>query len=463
MDVIADRYELMDLLGHGGMARVYAARDRVLDRRVAIKLLRDEIGRDAILRERFLREAKLAARLNHTHIVRVYDAGIEADTPWIAMELIDGPSLQEEMAGAGPLDMARSVEVVAQVLQALGVAHHAGVVHRDVKPANVLLGVDDAKLSDFGIAKSLQGGGDLTQTNQFIGTPKYIAPEVATGMPASSRSDIYSAAAMLWEMLAGRPPFEHTNPLTLAMMHRTDPLPSLAEIRPDLPAPLVQAVQTGMAKDPADRPDDAAAFADLLVAGSRGAEIPVSTPTSPTVALPRVADTSQADVQSRDQTMALSRPPGHPSPGEATRSSSSRGGLGVAVAIVLLLGAAVFAYSLTTSDSSDPSTPATAAPSVTATTTPTTTPAQATPEALLPSDAPAPSTQEPPRSDPAVQEPAAPEPATTPPAPPEPAAPQPTADPPAPTEPPAPAEPPAGPTPVPTPGPAQPPGPTPAN
>lgn len=461
MDVIADRYELMDLLGHGGMARVHAARDQVLDRRVAIKLLREEIGRDPVLRERFLREAKLAARLNHSHIVRVYDAGIEADTPWIAMEVVDGPSLQEEMAGAGPLDMERSVDVVAQVLQALGAAHNAGVVHRDVKPANVLLGSDDAKLSDFGIAKSLQGGGDLTQTNQFIGTPKYIAPEVATGLPASTRSDIYSAAVMLWEMLAGHPPYEHDNPLTLAMMHRTDPLPSLADQRPDLPQALVQAIQTGMAKDPADRPDDAAAFADLLVAGSKGASIPVSTATSPTVALPRVA--AQPDAQPlREATMALSKPPDSPSPQAPRRSSPRTGGWGVAVIVAVLLGLALFAYSLTSTPSADPAAPtATLAPSPGPATSPPAdvAPVTATDVApvapVAPASEPPPAAPEPPAD--ASEAPAAPT------APEQVAPPQTEPAPPPVSQPPAPAEAPVEATPPPTPEPVQPPEASPAN
>lgn len=343
MDLVADRYELFECLGQGGMARVHAARDRVLDRRVAVKLLHDDIGRDPVLRERFLREAKLAARLNHSNIVRVYDAGIEADTPWMAMELVDGPSLLEEMTGAGPLDTTKSVEVVAQVLQALGAAHAAGVIHRDVKPANVLLTAQDAKLSDFGIAKSLQGGGDLTQTNRFIGTPKYIAPEVATGMPASSRSDIYSAAVVLWEMLAGSPPFQHDNPVTLAMMHQTDPLPSLSGARPDLPLPLVQAVETGLAKEPAGRPDDAQAYADLLLSASTGRSPATDAALSPTVMIrPPVAPTPVP----REQTLALSRP-SQPLSDPPPAKSSRRGGWGVAAVITVLLGVAVVAFAMT--------------------------------------------------------------------------------------------------------------------
>ncbi|WP_370325739.1 serine/threonine-protein kinase [Euzebya sp.] len=356
VDLIADRYELLSALGQGGMAHVYTARDRVLDRRIAVKLLRADIGRDDVLRERFLRESRLAARLNHAHIVRVYDAGVDGDTPWMAMELVDGTSLLDRMSTSGPLPAEEAVEITTQVLDALTAAHRAGVVHRDVKPANVLLSPDGAKLSDFGIAKSLQAVSDLTQTNQFMGTPKYTAPEVAMGLAADARSDLYSAAVVLWEMLAGEPPFTHENPLALAMMHRTDPLPSLAERRPDLPPALVRAVEAGLAKDPGDRPGDTAAFAALLAAGLAGHDPGIAAvatqviPTQPPPAAPATAPPV------REQTLAMprpavaasqpagppSRPPGGGRP--AGRGSRGPGTLGVVLAVVVLLGLAAAAF-----------------------------------------------------------------------------------------------------------------------
>ena len=216
MRVIAGRYEIRESLGSGGMANVHRARDRVLDRDIALKLLREDIGKDATLRERFLREARLAGSLNHRNIVRVYDAGVDHETPWMAMELVDGPSLREHMTEIGPYPADDAVTAMAEILSALEAAHETGVVHRDIKPANILLAPDGAKLGDFGIAKSLVAAGrDLTQFNQFLGTPKYTAPEVATGEAATTRSDLYSAGVVFWEMLAGHPPFEHANPLTI--------------------------------------------------------------------------------------------------------------------------------------------------------------------------------------------------------------------------------------------------------
>ena len=292
MHLIADRYELLESLGSGGMARVHLARDTVLERRLAIKLLRDDIGADPTLRERFLREARTAGALNHRHIVRVYDAGLDGATPWMAMELVEGPSLRERMTDVGRYPLADAQEVMSQVLQALQAAHDADVVHRDIKPANILLGADGAKLGDFGIAKSLGTvGADLTQVNQFLGTPKYTAPEVATGDPATRRSDLYSAAVVFWEMLAGEPPYDHPNPLTLAMMHRTDPLPSLAAHRPDVPAEAVAVIEAALSKDPQERPSRAEDMAASLAAALDPAQ--ASTQVLPTA--PAAVPTALAD------------------------------------------------------------------------------------------------------------------------------------------------------------------------
>ncbi|HUG83245.1 MAG TPA: protein kinase, partial [Euzebya sp.] len=408
MRVIADRYELHESLGHGGMARVYVAIDRILDRRVAMKLLRDDVGRDDVLRERFLREARLAGGLTHRNIVRVFDAGVDAETPWIAMELVEGPSLREAMSSQGHYDAAEAVDLISQVLEALGAAHAAGVVHRDIKPANILIAADGPKLSDFGIAKSLAGGADLTQTNQFMGTPKYTAPEVAMGHPATPQADVYSAAVVLWEMLAGEPPYEHDNPLTLAMMHRTDPLPSLSAARPDLAVTLVAAVEAGLAKEPPDRPVDAKAFAAVLDAGLRG-DVGAAAAMTATAVLPRVPVPPAPRVPPpREPTMAMPAPvavarpgrgpsqghargPGRGSaPGPAARRAvppprRGRGGAGVAVVVVVLLLLAAFAYSRTDSSPADPEPTATQTPAPTPSATPTSSaPAEPAPPAPPP-------------------------------------------------------------------------------
>jgi tRNA A-37 threonylcarbamoyl transferase component Bud32 len=393
--VIADRYELLETLGQGGMASVHVARDRVLDRRVALKLLREDIGRDQVLRERFLREARLSANLSHANVVRVYDAGVDGRTPWMAMELVDGPALREEMTRSGPMAADRVVELMGQVLAGLAAAHAAGVIHRDVKPANVLLAPDGAKLGDFGIAKSLaMAGADLTQANQFMGTPKYIAPEVAIGKPASVRSDLYSAAVLTWEMLAGVPPFDHENPLTLAMMHRTDPVPPLADHRPDLPPALVTAVEAGLAKDPEGRPADAAAFATLLRAGLRGDAGAVAASAATQV----ISRPPPPPAPSRERTLALPLPAAGAAPprpvgagavggGPPPRPASGRGGWGLALLVVGLLAAAVVAFVLT-GGGDGPGVGATPAPTAGAL-PPTTAPPTAAPAAPAPAPQPA--------------------------------------------------------------------------
>ncbi|MGI9018015.1 MAG: protein kinase domain-containing protein [Euzebya sp.] len=413
MDVIAERYELLEVLGEGGMARVHAARDIVLDRRVAMKLLRSDIGRDEILRERFLQESRLAARLNHANIVRVYDAGVQQDTPWMAMELVEGSSLRSEMTQTGQMPAQRAVEVATQILAGLAAAHDAGVIHRDVKPANVLMGPDGVRLGDFGIAKALQGGGDLTRTNQFMGTPKYTAPEVAMGMPASVRSDLYAAAVVLWEMLAGEPPFEHDNPLTLAMMHRTDPLPALAELRPDLGSALITAVEAALAKEPADRPADAQAFADLLAAGLKGDTVAVAAGIAPTMALPRIPAQSQPPPPVvRQQTAVLPRPvppPRSRAPSSARSAPPQRGvAWGLAAVVLLLLAIAAVSFMLTQSDPTDPAVTPSDAPTLPTPTAPVAIPGSSTPIAPAP-----PSVATPPAAPDPVTTPTAPAPAPT--------------------------------------------------
>ncbi len=388
------------------MAQVHLARDQVLDRQVALKLLRSDIGQDEVLRERFLREAKLAARLTHENIVRVYDTGIDEDVPWMAMELVEGRSLRDEMTDSGQMPVGRSLELVEQVLAGLGAAHEAGIVHRDIKPSNVLVN-GRAQLSDFGIAKSLQGGGDLTQTNQFLGTPKYTAPEVATGFPATPQSDLYSTAVVLWEMLAGAPPFEHDNALALAMMHQTDDLPALGERRPDLPAALIAAIEAGLAKEPTDRPDHAAGFTALLKAGLSGDTVALAAATAPTAALPRVSivdpdvpptvDPDQATVAmpQPQQTAAPGAGGSNPPPRSGDRPSAAqrpprrRNAPGLILLVVLLIAAAAVAYTTLVDTGTEPDVPAT--PTATPTVSPTATPTSEPPTDAAPA-APAPTT-----------------------------------------------------------------------
>ncbi len=269
--VIADRYRLGALLGAGGMARVVAAHDLRLDRPVAIKLA-PASGIDRAGRERFVREARSSAGFSHPNAVAVFDAGEADGYLYLVMELVDGRSVATRLAEHGPLDLDEALNITSGVLAALGAAHAAGIVHRDVKPGNILLGPGGAvKLADFGIAKRLGDlSADLTGTGQFIGTPKYLAPEQVVGEPVSAATDLYAVGVVLFEMLAGHPPYEGDTPIATAIAHRDAPIPDVRRVRPDVPGPVAAAVTRAMAKDPTER----FASAEQMAATLRGLPVP---------------------------------------------------------------------------------------------------------------------------------------------------------------------------------------------
>lgn len=262
--VLASRYRIGALLGRGGMAEVYDGYDERLHRAVAVKLLRPDMAADPGIRSRFEVEARAAAGLSHPNLVAVYDTGEDAGTPFIVMERLPGETLADRMA-AGPVEQAWLARVAGDVLGALGAAHAAGVVHRDVKPGNILLAADGcAKVADFGIAKSAEVAADVTGTGLLVGTPAYLAPERVEGRPATPRSDLYSLGVVLYEALAGMKPFDGTNSVVTAdavLHHRARPL---HELRPDVDPSLVAAIERSMAKDPAARPASARDMADAL-------------------------------------------------------------------------------------------------------------------------------------------------------------------------------------------------------
>ena len=226
-ELIAGRYELQELVGKGGMSSVYRAQDRLLERTVAIKLLHEHYSRDEDYVERFRREARAAAQLSHPNIVTVIDRGEDGGRQFIVFEYVDGQNLKQLVEKKGRLPVRTALELGIEIGHALAFAHESGLVHRDVKPQNVLLGNGEVKVTDFGIARSADVQQGLTQTGTVLGTSDYIAPEQASGQPVSALSDVYSLGVVVYELLAGDPPYSGENFVTVAMRHVNDPVPSV--------------------------------------------------------------------------------------------------------------------------------------------------------------------------------------------------------------------------------------------
>ena len=268
---LSDRYELGDILGFGGMSEVHLARDVRLHRDVAVKVLRADLARDPSFYLRFRREAQNAAALNHPAIVAVYDTG-EADTPagplpYIVMEYVDGVTLRDIVHNDGPLPPRRAIEIIADACQALNFSHQNGIIHRDVKPANIMISTTNAvKVMDFGIARALaDSGNSVTQTAAVIGTAQYLSPEQARGDSVDARSDVYSLGCVLYEMLTGEPPFTGDSPVSVAYQHvREDPVPP-SKRYPGISAELDAVVLKALANNPENRYQTAAEMrADLV-------------------------------------------------------------------------------------------------------------------------------------------------------------------------------------------------------
>src|SRR5213082_3196148 len=231
------RYRIVRKLGTGGMANVYLAEDEVLGRRVAIKILNDRHAGDDQFVERFRREAKNAASLSHPNIVSIYDRGEAEGTYYIAMEYLDGRSLKELILSRGDAPIAVVVEYARQILSALRLAHRHGIVHRDIKPHNVLVdGEGRVKVTDFGIARA--GASQMTEAGSIVGTAQYLSPEQARGGDVDQRSDLYSLGVVLYELLTGKTPFDGETPVEIAMKHLSTPPKPPSKLRPDIPPEL---------------------------------------------------------------------------------------------------------------------------------------------------------------------------------------------------------------------------------
>ena len=384
----ARRYVLESRIATGGMGEVWAARDTVLDRPVAVKVLKAEYADDATFHARFETEARNAAALHHSGIAAVYDYGDSSrddgsatPRPYLVMELVDGQPLSVLLRPSAPLDPTAVQDLLAQAATALGVAHAAGIVHRDVKPANLLITPDRrVKVTDFGIARAADGMA-LTETGQVLGTPAYISPEQAEGGTATAASDVYSLGVVAFECLAGRKPFLADTPVATAIAHLRNPVPDLPD---SVPADLARVVRRSMSKAPEDRFEDGAAFAAALRDPGSAAAAAVVAP----VAVPGVVAGGDS-TQVIEATAAAPVPVPAPAPAPAPAPSPDSGrrtpwplviGL-VAVALVVLL-----AVWFGTRDSSAPTDEPTDEPSRSPSQSPTGTPTD--PPSETPSESP---------------------------------------------------------------------------
>ena len=253
-EVLADRYELEELVGTGGMSSVFRAHDRLLDRKVALKVLHEQYTEDDEYVARFKHEARSVATLSHPNIVTVIDRGEHENRQFIVFEYVDGDNLKQLIQRRGPAPVATALELGMQISRGLSFAHQQGLVHRDVKPQNVLLNGDgQAKVTDFGIARSLDVKHGMTQTGTVLGTSDYIAPEQAQGQRVDEHTDVYSLGVVLYEMLTTEVPFPGENFVAVAMRHINEPPPPIRDKRPDVPPRVEAAIQRAMAKDPNDR------------------------------------------------------------------------------------------------------------------------------------------------------------------------------------------------------------------
>ena len=258
------RYEIIEELGVGGMATVYRAYDPLFEREVALKVLRRELLEDPELSERFERETKIVAKLEHAAIVPVYDVGYDNDQLFYVMRYMTGGSLSERI-NEGRLDLEQVSYILLRLADALDYAHRKDIVHRDLKPANILFDeVGNAFISDFGIAKFARATTRITHTG-IIGTPRYMSPEQARGEETDGRSDEYTLGVLLFEILGGRAPFEATTPLALAFKHATEPAPDILSVNPNLPPELGKILKKAMEKEAEDRYATCAEFANAFL------------------------------------------------------------------------------------------------------------------------------------------------------------------------------------------------------
>ena len=364
--LLGGRYELGELIGRGGMAEVHRGYDTRLGRPVAVKILRSDHARDASFLHRFRREAQSVAGLNHRSIVAVYDSGedrvtesggAELAVPYIVMELVEGQTLREVLNEVGRLDADEAARVCEGVLDALAYSHRMGIVHRDIKPGNVMIGADGSvKVMDFGIARALADAqATMTQTAAVIGTAQYVSPEQARGETVDHRSDVYSVGCLLFELLTGRTPYVG-EPISLTYQHVNADIPLPSSLEPDVPPSLDAVVAAALTKDRDERYEDASDMADDLRAFRSGRQVGAlakgalatvlgtgetrsGVPADPTVALPAAGAAGAAAAHGDTSTFAPVDKPDGP-----TRRGNRRGGLGWVLALLLLIPLVALAW-----------------------------------------------------------------------------------------------------------------------
>ncbi|HOP68841.1 MAG TPA: Stk1 family PASTA domain-containing Ser/Thr kinase [Bacillota bacterium] len=263
--MLADRYELLEKIGEGGMARVYLGRDHLLNRHVAIKILKDQMTGDPDFIRRFRREAQAAARLSHPNIVNIYDVGQEGETHYIVMEYVPGKNLKQYIRERGRLPAQEAVSIARQIAEALVQAHAAGVIHRDIKPQNILFTPDgQVKVADFGVALAADGS-TLTCTDAIVGSVHYFSPEQARGGQAGKHSDLYSLGVILYEMVTGQVPFSGVSPISVAMKHVQEKIVPPRQLNKSIPEPLERIILKAMQKAPSQRYLNAQSFLEDLI------------------------------------------------------------------------------------------------------------------------------------------------------------------------------------------------------
>jgi eukaryotic-like serine/threonine-protein kinase len=404
--VLNGRYRLIREIARGGMAAVWEAEDSLLDRRVAVKLLHAQFADDPEFLERFRREARAAARLSHPNIVPIYDVGEhgETRTPYIVMELVDGGNLKDRIRQAAPLADAEIRTVGATLATALEYAHRRGLVHRDIKPQNVLLGEDGRpRLTDFGIAQAMASSG-LTRTGVVMGSVQYIAPELVRGRAAVPQSDVYSLGVVLYEMATGRVPFQADTDLAVALAHAEEAPAPPRNLNPRLAADLEGSILQALAKSPEQRFGSAAEFAEALRGGANGTAamtrpvaVAEATRRMPTQAAPASAPAPASASGRRGTASSVPAAAGPPSQVRRTARPKSGGGMGivgllVAMTVVLLaLGAGFYGLATLNREGLVPADPTPPPP----TTAPTPQPTAPPKPVVVPTDTAVPPTETP--------------------------------------------------------------------